>query len=136
MGSRSDSNYDSTLPHTDRDGVFHPQGMTSKVISTAVNRTMTADESGSVVIVTAADKVITLPATQAGLQYTITLGNGGLSSGTGLSISPNASDKINAAADDTDYVNTGATDAVGDSVTVVGDGAGGWYITDQTGTWT
>jgi len=63
------------------------------------------------------------------------LGNGGLSSGTGLSISPAAADKIDAAADDTDFVNSGATDTVGDAVTVVGDGAGGWYALNVQGTW-
>ena len=135
MGNRADTTYQAGRSFTDRDGVFHASGLTSQVISTAVNRTVTADESGAVVIVTAADKVITLPATQAGLTYTITLGNGGLSSGTGLSVSPNASDKINAKADDADLVNTGATDAVGDSVTVVGDGADGWVVVSQTGTW-
>lgn len=119
----------------DREGVLHPSAMTCNVISTAVNRTMTADESGSIIIVTAADKVITLPATQAGLTYTVVLGNGGLSAGTGLSVSPAAVDKIDAGADDADFVNSGASDTVGDSVTMVGDGAGGWYAINVQGTW-
>jgi len=136
MGARSDSSFPSGRTFTDREGVLHPSAQTVNVISTAINRTMTQDESGSVIIVTAADKVITLPATQAGLTYTIVLGNGGLSSGTGLSISPAAADKIDAASDDTDFVNTGATDTVGDSVTVVGDGAGGWYALNVQGIWT
>ena len=135
MGTRSDSTYPSGRTFTDRDGVLHVTGQTVDVISTAVNRTMTVDESGSIVVVTAADKVITLPATALGLTYTITLGNGGISSGTGLSVSPVAADKINAKADDADLVNTGATDVIGDSVTVTGDGAGGWYTTGQRGIW-
>ena len=134
MGQRSDSTYPA-FTFTDRDGTFHPLASTTRVISTAVDLTLDRDDSGCHVVVTGADKVVTLPATGAGWVYTITRGNGGLSSGTGLSISPNASDKINAAADDTDLVNTGATDAVGDSVTLVGDGAGGWYTTSVVGTW-
>jgi hypothetical protein len=135
MGARSDSSYPAGRTFTDRDGVLHPSAQTVNVITTAVSRLLTADESGSVVIVTAADKVITLPATQAGLTYTVVLGNGGLSGGTGLSVSPAAVDKIDAASDDADFVNSGASDTVGDSCTVVGDGAGGWYAINVQGTW-
>ena len=74
MGARSDSSFPSGRTFTDREGVLHPSAQTVNVITTAITRTMTADESGSVVIVTAADKIITLPATQAGLTYTIVLG--------------------------------------------------------------
>ena len=136
MGARSNSTYAAGKTFTDREGVFHPSAQTVNTITTAINRTLTADESGSTVFVTAADKVMTLPATQAGLTYTFVLGNGGLSSGTGLSISPAAADAIDSNGDDTDFVNSGATDTVGDSVTVVGDGAGGWYAMNVQGTWT
>ena len=37
--------------------------------------------------------------------------------------------------DDKGLINTGATDAEGDTVTIVGDGADGWYITSILGTW-
>ena len=133
MGARSDSTYDSTLPFTDRDGVFHPQGQTAKVIQTATNYTLTANESGSIVLCTAADVVVTLPATAEGLIYTIVTETA--SASTGTSVSPQAADKINAKADDADLVNTGATDAVGDAVTLVGDGGDGWLTTHVVGTW-
>lgn len=139
MGNRSDSTYPADRFFVDREGVAHIEGYTVNVISTAVNRTMTADESGSVVVVTAADKVITLPATQAGLVYTVMLGAGGLSASTGLSVSPAAADQIIGngftVADDKDAINTGATDAVGDSITLIGDGSAGWYVANVVGTW-
>jgi hypothetical protein len=139
MGARSDSSYAAGRTFTDQDGVLHAAGHTVEVISTAVNRTLTQDESGAVVIVTAADKVITLPATQLGLVYTVMLGAGGLSASTGLSVSPAAADQIIGngftVADDKDAINTGATDVVGDSITLVGDGSAGWYVTNVTGTW-
>ena len=39
------------------------------------------------------------------------------------------------AADDKDYTNTNATNAVGDLVTILGDGADGWYVIEERGTW-
>jgi len=139
MGARSNVDYVAGRTFTDRDGVIHASGMTKEVISTAVNRPMTQDESGSVVVVTAADKVITLPATQLGLEYTVMLGAGGLSSGTGLSVSPAAADQIIGngftVADNKDAINTGSTDVVGDSITLLGDGSVGWYVVNVTGTW-
>lgn len=133
MGARSDSTYPSGRTFIDRDGVLHADGQTVKTITITANRTLTADESGSVVICNAADLVVTLPATQAGLVYTIITKVA--SAGTGTSVSPNAADKINAKADDADLVNSGATDAVGDAVTVVGDGTDGWLTSEVVGTW-
>jgi hypothetical protein len=40
-----------------------------------------------------------------------------------------------AKADDADLVNTQATEAIGDNVTVYGDGIDGWFIMNQRGTW-
>lgn len=137
MGQRSDSTYDTTRPFTDRDGTFHPQGVTAEVISTAVNYTLDRDDSGKVVIVTAADKVVTLPSTEEGLVYTIV--TGAVSSTTGLSVSPAAADQIIGlgitAADNKDLVNTQATERVGDSVTLVGNGSTGWLVINASGTW-
>ncbi len=137
MGSRTDSNYASGTTFTDRDGTFHPAAITTNVISTAVNRTMTVDESGSTILVTAADKVISLPATEAGLTYTIV--TIALSSGTGTSVDPVTADKIQGlgltGANNKDVINTGSTDEVGDSLTVLGDGGDGYIITNSTGAW-
>lgn len=113
----------------------------SQVQTKATNYTVLASESGATFIASAADVVFTLPATAAGLVYRFI--NGSVSAGTGLSVSPNASDKIMGscdgvaftAADDKDAINTGATDVLGDSITLIGDGADGWYILASTGVW-
>jgi len=109
--------------------------------SVAANVTLTAADSGKVYVNSAADVVYTLPdATPPGMKgvfYTfVTLT---ISGGTGVSISPAATDKIQGkgitAADDKDYVNSGATDAVGDLVQVVCDGVDGWIVLAERGTW-
>jgi len=109
------------------------------VTTKAASYTVTAEESGTVFVATAADIVFTLPSTAAGLRYQFVLAAAGLSSGTGLSVSPAAADKIMGngftAADNKDAINTGETDREGDCIEVVGDGADGWYIIDVIGTW-
>lgn len=97
------------------------------------NKTLTADDSGKEFVINAADVVVTLPATALGLRYTFTVQT--LSTTTGFSVSPNASDSINGGTDDKDLINSAATDAVGDSVTVLGDGSVGWFTTGKIGTW-
>lgn len=82
---------------------------------------------------------MTLPNTEEGLTYTFAVQADALSAGVGLRISPAAADAIMGngltSVDDKDLMNSGATDAEGDSVTLVGDGIDGWYITAITGTW-
>jgi len=99
--------------------------------------TVTAAESGKIFIVNAADVTATLPSTAAGLTYTFIVQT--LSTTTGLSISPAAADAIHgggqASTDNKDLINTAATDAEGDMVTIVGDGVDGWWITSIVGTW-
>jgi len=137
MGARSDSTYDANLPFTDRDGTFHPQGVTAEIVTSAVNVTLDQDDSGKIILITAADKVVTLPATQEGLIYTIV--TGAVSVTTGLSVSPAAADQIIGlgftAADDKDAINTQATERVGDSITLVGNGSTGWIAINASGTW-
>lgn len=110
--------------------------------SKAANYTVTAADSDSTFIATAADVVFTLPSTSAGLRYTFV--TGALSTGTGTSISPAAADKIMGSvdgptaitsADDKDLINSGASDVLGDSVTLIGDGLDGWFIVGCTGVW-
>lgn len=105
----------------------------------AATQTLTAAQSGTM-FVGAVDAVFTLPAAAAGTKgvwYIISCG--AASSGTGLSISPNASDNVRgaglSATDNKDLINTGATDVIGDSATIVCDGADGWIITALSGTW-
>ena len=134
--SRSDSTYPSDRPFVDSDGVTHLRGNTEQVtIGTGASITVTAAQSGTVFVSDTVDAVYQLPSTAAGLTYTFVAGV--LSATTGLSVSPAAADKILTAAkaDNADYVNTAATDVVGDSVTVVGDGVNGWLVVAKTGTW-
>jgi len=107
--------------------------------------TLTADDSGSAVLVGTDALVVTLPATSAGLQYTFI--NSGADGNNIITISPAAADKIigtivNAAADavatasdDGDLVNTKATSNRGDRVTLIADGVDGWYIAEGAGIW-
>ena len=97
------------------------------------NVSLTAAESGLILICDAADLVITLPATVAGLIFTVVCA--AVSAGTGLSLSPAAADKINEGTANKDLINSGATDVLGDSVTLVSDGVTGWYTINKIGTW-
>jgi len=114
---------------------FRPQGGV-KVSNHTANYTVSADESGKVFFAKAVDLVFTLPATEAGLRYTFIVHTA--SAVTGLSISPAAADAIHGngltSVDDKDLINTAATDAEGDSVTIEGDGVDGWWIVAINGT--
>jgi hypothetical protein len=105
----------------------------TKVASYSVTR----DDSGGVIIAGAVDLVFTLPATEAGLKYTFVVKTPSVT--TGLTIAPVAADKVMGngftAADNKGAVNTPATDREGDTITVIGDGLDGWYITQVIGAW-
>ena len=116
--------------YTDRDGYVHP---VVSVVEKGADYTVTTADSGTVFIATAADVVFALPATMVGLTYTFI--NATLSVGTGMSVSPAAVDSINEGTDNKDLINSGASDAIGDSVTIVADGTNGWYTTAKVGTW-
>lgn len=112
----------------------------------AASVTLTENDSGGVFHVTAADIVVTLPSvgstTNGGgaITYTFVLASAGLSTGTGLSISPNAADKIMGngftSADNKDAILAGSGDREGDAITLMSDGTNGWLITNVVGTWT
>lgn len=99
-----------------------------------------ASDNGTLFVVTGVDKVMTLPATAAGLIFRFSLAAAGLSAGTGLQIAPAAVDKIMGdgftAADNKAAVLAGSGDRDGDSLTLIGDGVDGWYIVAHEGTWT
>ena len=109
------------------------------------NKVISAEESGTHFLIGTDALTVTLPATAAGLCYTFI--NSGADGNNIITISPNAADKImgsisNAAADsvcsasdDGDLVNTKATANKGDRVTLMGDGAAGWYIVEGVGIW-
>ena len=115
------------------------------VVAVTASKTLSYEESGSVFLVGTDELAITLPATKKGVKYTIV--NSGADGNNIITISPNANDAIfgtiaNAAADsvasgvvDKDLINTKATANKGDRVTIVGDGAEGWYIVEGVGIW-
>lgn len=112
------------------------------VTSTAISASLTSADMLGFILVTAADKVITLPAASsstAGMMVTVALSSAGLSASTGLQVSPAAADKIMGngitSADNKDLILSGATDREGDSVTLICDGVDGWYIAAIVGTW-
>ncbi len=100
---------------------------------------LTEADSGKVIVMNAAAaKVVTLPATAAGLVFTLTH-QVATTSGAGHAFSPAATDLIRGngitPADNKDLICTQGTSRIGDSVTLVGDGVDGWYVTEIVGTW-
>ena len=120
-------------------------GVVSTVVSTAVNLTLTSANSGQVILVTADAKVVSLPATEVGLIFTIV--NAAADGVAKVSVSPVAGDAIygsvaNAAADSVssgadgkDIANTKASANKGDYITLASDGVGGYYIVGGVGIW-
>lgn len=106
-------------------------------VTKSADYTVTVADSGKTFLTGAVDLVFTLPPTEAGLWYRFVAET--LSAVTGLSVSPNASDKITGLGvtplDDKDIINTAGTDAVGDFIELVGDGVDGWFIVASRGTW-
>mgnify|MGYP001574360036 FL=1 len=107
-------------------------------VATAVGITLDATHNYKTVVVTADAQTITLPATAANLRYRIV--NGVKDAGALLTVDPAAADRIlklgaAAMADGEAYLNTKATARCGDYVELQGDGADGWTVVDQVGTW-
>jgi len=115
-------------------------GQRLPVLTKSADYTVTAGDSGATIIVTGVDKVMTLPATAAGLRYRFILAAAGLSAGTGLQIAPQAADKFMGngftSADAKKAILAGSGDREGDSIMLEGDGVDGWYIVGTVGTWT
>jgi len=87
------------------------------------------------------DAVFTLPAPTAGVWYTIwtgvaSAGTGVVVTATSTLIQAKVSNAAAAAAitNATSITNSGATDIVGDQVTIRSDGTR-WFVTSQSGTW-
>ena len=99
------------------------------------NYTVTPEDHNTIFKIATDAKVFTLPATQAGLTYTFI--NTGADAAVLLAISPAAADAIHyiTSVDNKDLLNTKATAIEGDMVTLVGDGAEGWFVVAFKGTW-
>lgn len=102
----------------------------------AADKTLDAEDANKIFYVTADAKTITLPATVAGLKFTIL--NGGANAAVAVTVSPNANDKLMgpdvAGTDNKDEVNTKTTAIRGDLIELVGDGADGYWFNAE-GTW-
>jgi hypothetical protein len=98
--------------------------------------TLTAADSGAIILADSTTSIVMqLPATQAGLTFTLVVKQ--VTAASGHAFSPVAADKFIYAskADDADLVCSAASDVVGDMVTIVGDGVDGWVVVAKTGTW-
>lgn len=99
--------------------------------------TVLASESGTIFKIATDAKTFTLPATEAGLEYTFI--NSGADGAVLLAISPQAADAIHGRAltsvDNKDLLNTKVTAKEGDTVTLAGDGVDGWFIVAVEGIW-
>ena len=100
---------------------------------TSTPQTLTSADSGKIFRVNVADCVFNLPATEEELMFTFVIDT--VSATTGCQLSPVAADNINGGTDDKDLINTAATDAKGDNVTLVGDGSEGWVTAGMHGIW-
>lgn len=101
-----------------------------RVIAVTADTTLTPADSGALVIIdTTTATTVTLPATEKGLTYSIHLAQ--LAASGAHAIDVNAADKFlyDGKADGATLVFTNSADAIGDGITVVGDGDDGWYVT-------
>jgi hypothetical protein len=110
-----------------------------------VSTTFTTADCGKVIGVGTDALTHVLPATAAGCTFTFV--NTGAAGNNIITIDPNAADNIwgtftlaasvvvSEGAAGVTIVNTKATSVKGDAVTLVGDGADGWFIIHSTGIW-
>lgn len=108
-----------------------------RFVSVTASGTLTvADHGGTFEADSTTSVVLQLPSTQKGLRYTMVVGQ--LTAASGHAFSPAAADKIfygpTTAVDNKDLICSAATDRIGDTVTVVGDGVDGWYVVSAVGT--
>ena len=125
---------------------YPADGSGKNVETLTASATLTADQSGRILQVATDGLTLTLPATKTGLVYLIQ--NTGADGAAGITISPNASDKIMGCfnqngilvtltgTDDKDVVNTKTTANKGDFFLIEADGSDGWYVRGASGIWT
>lgn len=114
-----------------------PYGEYSKRETLAATKTLDIEDNGKVFFADTDNTVVTIPAVATPVHCKIV--NIGAFGGVKLSISPNASDKIQGpdlpGTDDTDHTNTKATARRGDFVKLVGGDANGPIVQEQRGIW-
>ena len=112
------------------------------------NKTIAPKDCGVVQNIITDGLNMTLPATVVGQNYTFRNGGVPKTSGTAgsgddasaiVKITPNSADYIDgmelAESDNDSINNTKATARVGDEITLIGDGANGWFVHNVKGTW-
>jgi hypothetical protein len=120
--------------------VSGPLNYRAPLVIVTANTTLTAEDSGKVVVINAAaTRTITLPAASTtGLRFTITH-QVASTSGNGHLIDPAGTDLVRGngftPAAGKGAVCTQTTSRIGDSITLVSDGVSAWYIESVTGTW-
>lgn len=118
-------------------GAVDPFGGSDVRETKSANYTIDALDGGKIIYVDTDAKIMTLPATDAGL--TVTFVNAGAFGAVFMKIAPNSSDQINGvdftAVDNKFIANTKATARRGDYVTLVADGTDGWFVTAIKGVW-
>lgn len=115
-------------------------GLAESVVIVTADTTLTSADSHKTVVVNAtASKTISLPAASVpGLLFTV-VEQVATASGAGHLVDPAGTDVVRGngftPAAGKGAVCSQATSRVGDSITLVSDGAGAWYITAVVGTW-
>lgn len=125
--------------------VLPPASNSVTAVAKAADYVMTAADTGKVIQVTAADKVITLPAVAASKGRTVTVqataATATLTGGSaGIALAPAATEQIRGnvittPANGKGLINTNTTAKSGDLVEVYSDGTY-WWLRDIIGTWT
>lgn len=117
---------------------YHPP----TYLNLTANKTLTYHDQATMVTTnpSAADLVITLPTSNRDARgMEITIMNIGTSNATGLTVAIGTGDTLYGtgitAAAGKGLINTHATEAVGDCITVVAGGANDWYLVSKIGTW-
>ncbi len=123
-------------------------GVGKKVITLTASATLTADDSGALILIATDSLVVSLPATAEGLIYHFR--NTGAAANNIITVSPVAADGISGTITlaatvvvldgtvDKDIVNTKTSSIAGDSVTLEGTGVTGvtaWVATSSSGIW-
>ena len=99
------------------------------------DKTLDAQDVGKIMTSAVDSATVTLPATAAGLNYTIVE----LTDGYKLTVQPHTNDQIYMpdilTDSDNGIVLTATTAKDGDLIKLMGDGSAGWYVTQLHGTW-
>lgn len=110
------------------------------LVSTAVSVAATAAQSGTTFVVTAADKVITLPTAVADMEFTVVAtGTGATGGSTGTTVAVQSTDSTGGngftAAAGKGAIDTHGTAVDGDWIRFFATAANTWYIVGIKGTW-